>query len=85
MDAEWGIEFVRAKNWPEALVSVCQFENGHCHIVVHRGCWAVVSRGLILDRVFSGAMSLMRRLPDRPEDHAPYALFLGGQKLSIAR
>jgi hypothetical protein len=85
LQAEWKIEYVRVRNWPDVLVSVCSFEGGNCHIVVHRGCWAVVSRGLVLDRVFSSAMALLRRLPDDPKDHAPYALFLTGQRLRVAR
>jgi hypothetical protein len=85
MQADWNIEYVRARNWPDSLVSVCQFENGHCHIVVHRDCWAVVSRGLILDRVFSEAVALLKRLPDAPRDYAPYSAFTSGRKLGVAR
>jgi len=83
-EADWNIEYIYVRNWPKALVSVCQFGNKNHHIVVHRDCWAVVSKSLILDRVFAEALTHLKKLPDQPKDYMLYQSFVSNhKKLSI--
>lgn len=80
----WDIRYISVDNLSESVLSVCQFTNGNCHIVIHRGCWAVVSQGVLMDRIFSTAAEALKQLPDNPNSYMPYVNFITYKKLTLA-
>ena len=85
MKASWTLLYVSVSNSEISLLSVCQFRNGNCHIVVHKGCWAVVSRGRLMNRVFSEAAELLQKLPPDPTNYPPYVDFMAQTKMRIVQ
>jgi hypothetical protein len=78
MKVNWSLEYVSAINYDGSLVAVCSFLNRNAHIVVNQGCWGVVHRGVLMDRVYSEALAILKQLPDKPDDYQPYRDFVSG-------
>lgn len=83
MHPQWIIQYVKADDLNESLVSVCQFNSGHSHIVVLKRCWAVLHGGKLTVNIFEAAMEILKILPPKPSDFPSYSSFISRSPLKV--
>jgi hypothetical protein len=81
----WTIQYIKPKESDKTLVSVCSFLNGHGHVAVYQGCWALVLKNEIKNNLCKEFIELIKKLPSSPEEYEPYTSFKSNRLLKISK